>query len=172
MRVEPPFRLGFAESSLPCGRGSSHSAHSELTAAPAGTQASGQADRGVQMNVWTRAALACAAVAALTILSGAASAGPQRQMLTTVSVDTLPIANALPMTLGVNKGFFAKHGIEIKTQTLQSGNDIVLALANHNGDIGFLGYTPMMIARTSGIPLTLVAASDVEGTSEADNWQN
>jgi NMT1/THI5 like len=30
----------------------------------------------------------------------------------------------------------------------------------------------MMIARTQGIPLTLVAASEVEGTSDADNWQN
>jgi hypothetical protein len=29
-----------------------------------------------------------------------------------------------------------------------------------------------MIARTQGIQLTAVAASDVEGTSEADNWQN
>src|SRR3954467_13019056 len=124
------------------------------------------------MTVWTRAALAGAALAALALLSGIASAEPQRAMLTTITVDTLPIANALPMTLGVNKGFFANHGIEIKTQTLQSGNDIVLALANHNGDVGYLGYVPMMIARTTGIPLTLVAASEVEGTSTTDNWQD
>ena len=30
----------------------------------------------------------------------------------------------------------------------------------------------MFIARTTGIPLTLISASEVEGTSEADNWQN
>ena len=30
----------------------------------------------------------------------------------------------------------------------------------------------MMIARTQGIKLTAVAASEVEGTNEADNWQN
>jgi hypothetical protein len=30
----------------------------------------------------------------------------------------------------------------------------------------------MYIAVTSGIPMTLVAASEVEGTSAADNWQN
>ena len=30
----------------------------------------------------------------------------------------------------------------------------------------------MMIARTQGIPLTAVAASEVEGTSNDDNWQN
>jgi NitT/TauT family transport system substrate-binding protein len=111
-------------------------------------------------------------LAALTVFASAAAGGPARTQLTTVTVDTLPISNALPMTLGIQKGFFAKHGIEIKAQTLQSGNDIVLALANHNGDIGYLGYTPMMIARTTGIPLTLVAASEVEGTNASDNWQD
>ena len=43
---------------------------------------------------------------------------------------------------------------------------------NSNGEIGYLGWVPMFIARTQGIPLTAVAASEVEGTSEADNWQN
>src|SRR5881398_1385797 len=117
-------------------------------------------------------ALAASVLAALTVLTGIASGSPARSQLTTVTVDTLPISNALPMTLGIQKGFFANHGIEIKTQTLQSGNDIVLALANHNGDVGYLGYVPMMIARTSGIPMTLVAASEVEGTSTTDNWQD
>src|SRR5436305_15225227 len=108
-------------------------------------------------------ALAASVVAALTVLTGIASASPARSTLTTVTVDTLPISNALPMTLGIQKGLFANHGIDIKTQTLQSGNDIVLALANHNGDIGYLGYAPTMIARTTGIPLTLVAASEAAG---------
>jgi len=119
-----------------------------------------------------RSALVAAVLAALTVFSAVASGAPARSQLTTVTVDTLPISNALPMTIGIQKGFFANHGIEIKTQTLQSGNDIVLALANHNGDIGYLGYVPMMIARTTGIPLTLVAASEVEGTNATDNWQD
>src|SRR3954447_608058 len=120
-----------------------------------------------------RAGVAAVAVAlvALTVLGTAASA-PKRTQLTTVTVDTLPIANALPMDLGISKGFFEKRGIEIKKTTLQSGNDIVLALANHQGDVGYLGYVPMMIARTQGIPLQVVSASEVEGTSTADNWQN
>jgi NitT/TauT family transport system substrate-binding protein len=90
----------------------------------------------------------------------------------TVTVDTLPIANALPLDLGIKKGFFTAQGIDINKKMLQSGNDVVLALANSNGDIGYLGWVPMMIASTQGIPLSAVAASEVEGTSEADNWQN
>ena len=127
------------------------------------------------MTRWNRTrrlVLAGALVVTLALLGGEASAGPKRATLTTITVDTLPIANALPLDLGIAKGFFSNRGIEIKKQILQSGNDIVLALANHNGDIGYLGYTPMMIARTQSIPITLIAASEVEGTSTADNWQN
>jgi NitT/TauT family transport system substrate-binding protein len=116
-------------------------------------------------------ALLAVAVAAATVFSGAAASSPNRK-LATITVDTLPIANALPMDLGIKKGFFQAQGIDITKRTLQSGNDIVLALANHNGEIGYLGWVPMMIARTQGIKLTAVAASEVEGTSAADNWQN
>ena len=112
------------------------------------------------------------AALALTLFGGSAASAPAKTQLTTITVDTLPIANALPMDLGIQKGFFAAQGIEIKKTVLQSGNDIVLALSNHNGDVGYLGYVPMMIARTQGIRLALTAASEVEGTSEADNWQN
>ncbi len=106
--------------------------------------------------------------------TGVAASAPRshERAMVTITVDTLPIANALPMDLGIKKGFFEAEGIEITKRTLQSGNDVVLALANGNGEIGYLGYVPMMIARTQGIPFTAVAASEVEGTSELDNWQN
>jgi len=124
------------------------------------------------MNFHRRLVFATCVLALLTALGGSASGAPGKATLTTITVDTLPIANARPLDLGIAKGFFSSRGIEIKEQILQSGNDIVLALANHNGNVGYLGYVPMMIARTQGIPLTLVAASEVEGTSIADNWQN
>ena len=114
-------------------------------------------------------------LAALTVLSGAAPAASgkaHRQTADTITLATLPIANALPLDLGIQKGFFAKQGIEIKKTILQSGNDIVLGMGSKAFDIGYVGYVPAMIARTTGIPLTIIAASEVEGTSTADNWQN
>ncbi len=116
-----------------------------------------------------------AGVIALLVVVGSAagsSARHERRALTTVTIDTLPIANGLPLDLGISKGFFANHGIEIKKVTLQSGNDIILALANNSGDIGYVGWTPAFIAATSGIDITTAAASEVEGTNVADNWQN
>ena len=123
----------------------------------------------------TLGAFGAATLAALVVLGITAASAPgaaRTVKLTTVTVDTLPISNGLPLDLGIQKGFFERHGIEIKKNVLQSGNDIILAMANKNGDIGYVGYVPMFIARTQGIPFTLVAASEVEGTSDADNWQN
>ena len=119
----------------------------------------------------SRIAALGALVGALVALAAATAAVGSPQA-TTVTVATLPIANALPLDLGIKKGFFTQQDIEIKKTTLASGNDVVLAMANKNADIGYLGFVPMMIARTQGIPMVLVAASEVEGTSEADNWQN
>lgn len=114
-----------------------------------------------------------AVLAVLTVFGGSAASAPRTRVPNvTITVDTLPIANGLPLDLGIQKGFFSAQGIDIKKVTFQSGNDIVLALANHQGDIGYIGYVPAMIARTQGIPVSVVAASDAEGTSEADNWQN
>jgi NitT/TauT family transport system substrate-binding protein len=116
------------------------------------------------------AATVAVAIAGLAVFGGTAASAPRATV--EVRVVTLPIANGLPLDLGIRKGYFAQQGIEIKKTTLQSGNDVVLALANNNGDIGYLGFVPMYIAVTSGIPMTLVAASEVEGTTAADNWQN
>jgi NitT/TauT family transport system substrate-binding protein len=110
------------------------------------------------------------AVIALTLFGTSAASAPQQTV--TITLNGLPIANGLPLDLGIQKGFFQKQGIEIKKNTLQSGNDIVLALANRPNELGYVGYVPAMIGRTQGIPVTVLAASDVEGTSVNDNWQN
>jgi NitT/TauT family transport system substrate-binding protein len=126
----------------------------------------------------TRRVLALAVVAAGALLLtavGPASSAPekqQRRALTTITVDGLPIANGFPLDIGIAQGFFSKRGIEIKKTIFQSGNDIVLAMANHQGDIGYIGWVPAIIARTQGIPVVTVSASDVEATSLDDNWQN
>ncbi len=113
---------------------------------------------------------------ALAFLVGPSVGAPTKKaagrQLATVTVNTLPIANGFPLDVGINKGFFEKRGIEIKKVVFQSGNDIILALANNNGDIGYIGWTPAFIAATSGIDIVTAAASETEGTSVDDNWQN
>jgi NitT/TauT family transport system substrate-binding protein len=116
----------------------------------------------------------CAILVVAALFAGGATGAPGKAQATTVSltVGVLPIANTLPLDLGIKKGFFEQQGIEIKKITAQSGNDIMLGLANSNMDVGFAGWVPAMIARTTGIPISVVALSEVEGTDQASNWQN
>ena len=116
----------------------------------------------------------CAILVVAALFAGGATGAPGKAQATTVSltVGVLPIANTLPLDLGIKKGFFEQQGIEIKKITAQSGNDIMLGLANSNMDVGFAGWVPAMIARTTGIPISVVALSEVEGTNELNNWQN
>ena len=117
------------------------------------------------------ATVAAGLVAAL--LAGAAAATPSTSNAgIPISVNVIPIANTLPLDVGIKQGFFEKQGLDVKKVVLQSGNDIMLALANSKGEIGFAGWVPAMIGRTSGIAITAVATSEVEGTNALDNWQN
>ena len=115
-----------------------------------------------------------AALCALAVLVpfGSTAAGSSERALVTINLVGLNIANGLPLDLGIKQGFFEQQGIEINRRFLQSGNDIVLAMSNNQGDIGYVGWVPAMIGRTQRIPLVALTASDVEGTSVNDNWQN
>jgi NitT/TauT family transport system substrate-binding protein len=116
----------------------------------------------------------CAILVVAALFAGGATGAPGKVQATTatLTVGVLPIANTLPLDLGIKKGFFDQQGIEIKKIVAQSGNDIMLGLANSNMDVGFAGWVPAMIARTTGIPISVVALSEVEGTNQATNWQN
>ena len=61
----------------------------------------------------TVAALAVGAVL-LTLTSTAAARPEGGRATVTITVNTLPIANALPMDLGISKGFFEAQGIQIQ----------------------------------------------------------
>ena len=56
-------------------------------------------------------------------------------------------------TSGSRRASSRSRGSRSRRTSLQSGNDIVLALANNNGDIGYLGYVPAFIAPHAGDPV-------------------
>src|SRR5580765_2849815 len=118
-------------------------------------------------------ALVGTAVLLLALVGPAAgNSRKHNRKLATINLNGLPIANGFALDIGIAQGFFAKHGIEIKKTTFQSGNDIVLAMSNGNGDVGYIGWVPAIIARSQGLPIVTVSASDTEATSIDDNWQN
>ncbi|NED99099.1 ABC transporter substrate-binding protein [Phytoactinopolyspora halotolerans] len=89
----------------------------------------------------------------------------------TVDVGTLPIANAAPMYLGMEEGFFEEEGLEIEPTVLQGGNEIITGLVSGDYDFGFVGYISAGVALSQNVPVCVVTASDATGTTPEDDWQ-
>lgn len=88
-----------------------------------------------------------------------------------ITVGTLPIANAAPMYLGMKKGFFREERLEIKPAVAESGNELVTALLAGDQQFAFLGYVPVIVARSKGLPIKIVANADNGAGSGEDEWQ-
>jgi NitT/TauT family transport system substrate-binding protein len=100
--------------------------------------------------------------------SSAGSSSPGQT--TTIRVGMLPISNAVPLYLGVEKGFFKAEGLEVKPVLAQSGNEIITALLSGDFDFGFIGFVPGMAAVSKGLPLKIVASGDTGAKSADKEW--
>ncbi|WP_129670016.1 ABC transporter substrate-binding protein [Phytoactinopolyspora endophytica] len=91
--------------------------------------------------------------------------------LVTINIGTLPIANASPMYLGMEEGFFEEEGLEIEPTVLQGGNEIITGLVSGDYDFGFVGYISAGVALSQDVPVCVVTSSDATGTTPEDDWQ-
>jgi NitT/TauT family transport system substrate-binding protein len=62
-----------------------------------------------------------------------------------------------PLYLGVQKGIFTKHGLEVTPQPAQGGAAIVPAVLSGQNQIGFSNIVSLLTAREKGLPLVAVA---------------
>ena len=83
--------------------------------------------------------------------SGGGSSGPA-----TITVGTLPIANAAPMYLGMEKGFFEKEGLTIKPQVGEGGAALIPALMQGSSQFAFVGVIPAITAAAKHVPVKIV----------------
>jgi NitT/TauT family transport system substrate-binding protein len=109
-----------------------------------------------------------AAIAGLALagalLTGCGSAGEGEQPapapvdLDEVRVGVLPIVDVAPLFLGQAKGFFAKRGIDLKTELAQAGPQIVPGVLSGKYHIGFANMTSLMLNQANNRPLQVVAS--------------
>ena len=90
-----------------------------------------------------------AAVAAAALIGGPARAEPLRVAVTTA-------AENAPFFSAVEKGLFAKAGLDVKVDMMPSGVEISNALASGTVDVGLFGTYPFLTAVSRGIPLVLI----------------
>jgi NitT/TauT family transport system substrate-binding protein len=89
----------------------------------------------------------------------------------TITVGTLPTANAAPMYLGMKKGFFRAEGLTVKPQVGEGGGSLIAALNSNANQFAFVGVIPMVTAVSKDVPIKVVAMSDAAGATPQTDWQ-
>jgi sulfonate transport system substrate-binding protein len=76
----------------------------------------------------------------------------------------------LPMFVGVEKGLFQKHGVDLKLKVVNTGTDMVNAMQKREVQIGDMSVTTFLKARHDGSPFTVVGLimNDATATNADD----
>jgi NitT/TauT family transport system substrate-binding protein/sulfonate transport system substrate-binding protein len=95
--------------------------------------------------------LALAAIAALGMGPAKAADAPLELKLG-VATSTLHA----PIFIGVEKGFFAENGLDVKTVMYQSGVEMINGLLTGAQDVNAMGSIPFLSGVSNGFPLVLI----------------
>lgn len=94
----------------------------------------------------------------MIVTAGAVTVPPTAQAQAVVSMEAVIGNNFghLPMFVGVDKGLFRKHGIDLKLKVVNTGTDMVNAMQKKEVQIGDMSVTTFLKARHDGSPFSVV----------------
>ena len=101
--------------------------------------------------------------------SASASASGGAEGLTPIEVGVIPIVDVAPIYLGVQEGLFEDEGLDVTLTLAQGGAAIVPAVTAGQMDFGFSNITSMIVGRSKGLPVKMVApGGSSTGDTDAD----
>ena len=95
-------------------------------------------------------AVAALLIAAAALFGAGAAAAQQLRVAVTSAAENAPFFSA------VERGLFAKAGVDVKVDVMPSGVEISNALASGSVDVGLFGTYPFLTAVARGIPVVLI----------------
>lgn len=115
--------------------------------------------------------VAVAAAAAASLILAACGGGSDEVSADgtqSVTVGALPILDVAPLHLGIQEGLFEDEGLDITVENAQGGAAIVPAVLQGDTPIGFSNVTSLLIARSKGLPVQIIAPASAS-TGEIGN---
>jgi NitT/TauT family transport system substrate-binding protein len=100
--------------------------------------------------------------AGLVTASGVARPRPAVAQMPTVKIGTAVLADyslVSPILVGLEKGFFKAHGVNVEFQPFRGGPDLVKAVVANQMQIGVTGSTDVPVFRAQGVPVRYVATT-------------
>jgi NitT/TauT family transport system substrate-binding protein len=77
-----------------------------------------------------------------------------------VTVGVIPIVDVAPIYLGIQQGFFSDRNLDVTMESGQGGAAIVPGVVSGQFQFGFSNVTSLILARSKGLPLKMVAAGN------------
>lgn len=108
------------------------------------------------MTHFSRGSFLVSSLAALTAPAAAAAPG-----LTRLRIGGTPDEDIISALYGASSGIFAKNGLDVSVQRLNSGSAVAAAVIGHSIDIGKSSIFGLIVAHLKGIPLVLEAVSAI-----------
>lgn len=87
-----------------------------------------------------------------------------------VTVGIIPIVDVAPIYLGDQQGFFEERGIDLTLEAGQGGAAIVPGVMSGQFQFGFSNVTSLMLARSEGLPLKIVAPGNSSTGVEGEDF--
>ena len=114
-------------------------------------------------------------VVAHSVLSASTASPPEKSTGASdapdvVTVGVVPVAEAIPLLIGIKEGFFEDAGIEIKQQSGQGGAALIASVASGSVDVGMAAGPPLLAATQGGVGLQIISAITAPGKPEGDPY--
>jgi NitT/TauT family transport system substrate-binding protein len=74
-----------------------------------------------------------------------------------VTVGVIPILDVAPIYLGVEKGIFDKHQIDVSLEQAEGGAAIIPAVVSGQYQFGFSNVVSLLLAHSKGLPVKMVS---------------
>ncbi|MCU1479383.1 MAG: hypothetical protein JWQ19_169 [Subtercola sp.] len=87
--------------------------------------------------------------------------------LTKINVAVSPsAATSVPMYLGVNKGFFSEHGLDVTLSVLTNGTVAIPQVISGQNQFSMASFAPVVAAVQQGLPIKVVGAANIMPTAD------
>lgn len=106
--------------------------------------------------------LACA----LALFSVAA----QAQDKLPIRIGAVPATDHAPIFIGVERGIFAKHGLDAKVVMQQTGVELINGMIGGAQDVSVLGSAPVLTGAANGMPLVIIG--HLHGDATRDSYSD
>lgn len=117
----------------------------------------------------TLAAAAASALAATVLAAcGGGGSDTDEDGVQSVKVGALPILDVAALHLGIQEGLFEDEGLELSVENAQGGAAIIPSVVQGDTPIGFSNVTSLLIAKSKGLPIQIIAPASAS-TGEEEN---